>query len=84
MKIIIDSVSDIYEELEIISDNLENTINDLRNGKINISSIIDVNCSFLCDGIIQNENPNRFIISFPKNKNKDYDCRITIYDYYIE
>lgn len=84
MKIIIDSSSDIYEELEIISDNLENTINNLRNGKINISSVIDIKNSYLCDGHKQIRNPNRFIVSFPKNKNKDYDCRITIYDYYID
>lgn len=83
MKILLETTSNIGEERIIETNSIETAINDLRKGKIDISSIIDVNCSFLCDGNKQDENPNRFIISFPKD-NKNYDCCITIYDYYIE
>lgn len=83
MKILLECASNWHEEKLIEVENLETAINDLRNGNINISDLIEVSCSFLCDGNKQDENPDRFIVSFPED-NKICDCRITIYDYYLE
>ena len=83
MKILLNVASNIGKERIIEVDSLETAINDLRKGIINISDLVEINCSFICDGNKQYLNPNSFIILFPKD-NKNYDCCITIYDYYIE
>lgn len=86
MKILLECASNWHGEKLIEAENLETVLNDLRNGNIDISDLVEVSSSFLCDGDKQDENPNSFVVAFPKDKEdkEQYDCRITIYDYYME
>lgn len=80
MKIKINSITgdkDLFVEGELLQ-----TIEDLRQGKINIKHIININKSWLYDTETKTiDNPKCFVIDYNCD---DCDVEITLFDYWIE
>lgn len=78
MKIKITALSSYNKQL-IVEGELLQTIEDLRQGKIDISTIVDDNSWLYNSKTDSISNPNCFIVDYDIT---DCDVEVTIYDYY--
>lgn len=88
MKILISAASNWFDKIIVDYNTVESCLDDLRNGKLDVSTLIDKSFSSLCfengeqkDYMVKK--PYSFIVTYP-DKNEKYDCRIKIYDDSVE